>query len=248
DERLPLRLEAGVPEPHELRLVRRPDGAGAGSRALDQLDRERGDRRRPHVRALLPHARRRSRPHGQRLRPDRLRRPRRRPLLAGRADGGAGRGGAPPPPARPRRGEGRALVGRTDRRLGRPPAVLRHEAGNADPLRRRVLRPRRRPELSRRPDPRVARARLERRVDAAPARVAARAVAAARAVPPARRRARAPLDHALRRGGGARRAPAAPRARGRRYSAAAADGARHALATAAATAGATARLKTLGTT
>ena len=50
-----------------------------------------------------------------------------------------------------------ALVGRADRRLLRPPALLRHGARHADPLRRRLLRPRRRAELARRADPGAAR-------------------------------------------------------------------------------------------
>ncbi len=66
-----------------------------------------------------------------------------------------------------------------------------HEARHAAPLRRRLLGARRRPELARRADPRVARARRRRRVDAAAARDAAGAVAAAGAVPPSRRRSRA---------------------------------------------------------
>ena len=47
--------------------------------------------------------------------------------------------------------------GGPDRRLGRPPAVRRHGARLADPLRRRVFGQRRRPVVARRPGPRVAR-------------------------------------------------------------------------------------------
>ena len=50
-----------------------------------------------------------------------------------------------------------ARVGRADRRLRRPPAVLRHRARHAHPLRRRLHRQRRRAQLARRADPRVAR-------------------------------------------------------------------------------------------
>ena len=64
-------------------------------------------------------------------------------------------------------GEGGARVGRPDRRLGRPPARLRHGARHADALRRRLHGQRRRAQLARRPDPRVARARPGRRVVAA---------------------------------------------------------------------------------
>ena len=76
-----------------------------------------------------------------------------------RRDGRARGGRAAPPAARARRRARRALVGRPDRRLRRPSAVLRHEARHAHPLRRGLLGARRRPELARRPDPRLARAR-----------------------------------------------------------------------------------------
>ena len=42
-------------QPHELRLLRRAHRARAGAARRDRLDRGRGDRRRPHVPALLPH-------------------------------------------------------------------------------------------------------------------------------------------------------------------------------------------------
>ncbi len=50
-----------------------------------------------------------------------------------------------------------ASVGRADRRLCRPPAVLRHRPGYLRPLRPRLFGPRRGTQLARRPDPRLAR-------------------------------------------------------------------------------------------
>ena len=124
---------------------------------------------------------------------------------------------------------GRAGVGRADRRLGRPSAVLPHEAGHADPLRRRLLRARRRPRLARRSDPRVARARRRRRVDAVAARRPRRAAAAAGAAAPGGRRSGPLGDHGLRSGRGGGTAPAARRESGSRATAAARAGARHPL-------------------
>ena len=87
-------MGAGLPQPDELRLVRRPHRAGPRAARGDRLDGRRGDRRRPDVPPLLPHDRRRTRADGQRLRADRLRRAHRRPLLARRADRGPRGGGA----------------------------------------------------------------------------------------------------------------------------------------------------------
>ncbi len=108
------------------------------------------------------------------------------------------------PLAGPRRRADRARVGRTDRRLRRPPAVLRDREGQADSLRRRLLRPRRRPDVARRSDPRVAHAAKRRRVDGAATRLTPGGLVAARAAQASRRRARAVRDprvRASRRGG-----------------------------------------------
>ena len=94
DERRADGVVAGVAQPDELRLVRRPHGARARAGGGDRLDRGRGDRRRADVPPLLPHDERRARAHGQRLRPDRIPRPRRRPLQPRPADRRARRGGA----------------------------------------------------------------------------------------------------------------------------------------------------------
>ena len=74
-------------------------------------------------------------------------------FTAGRAHRRARRAGPAAPAARPGGRARHPRVGRADRRLLRPPAVLRHGARDAHPLRRRLLGPRRRPELARRPDP-----------------------------------------------------------------------------------------------
>ena len=63
---------------------------------------------------------------------------------------------------------------------------FRTKPGHADPLRRRLLGKRRRAELARRPDSRLARGRRRRRVDEAAAGGARRAAPAAGAVPPGR--------------------------------------------------------------
>ena len=81
-------------------------------------------------------------------------------------------------------------------------------AGDAHPLRRGLHRERRRAELARRADPRLAGARRPRRVDGAAARRAPDSAAAAGAVPVRRWQAGA-LGHPGCRGGGRRR-PAAP--------------------------------------
>ena len=163
-------LAAGGAARDELRLLRRPDRAGAGAARGDRLDRRRGGRRRADVPALLPHHGRRTRAHGQRVRADRFRRPSRRALHRRRADGCAG--GARPAASAP--GPGRARV---ERAWGGPIDVSADHLpffgtvpGTSRPLRPRLLRPRRRAELARRPDPRVACARAGRRVDGAPAR------------------------------------------------------------------------------
>ena len=189
DERVDDRLARVGPAPDELRQLRRPHGAGTGCARRDRLDRRRGDRRRADVRALLPHDRRRPRADGLGLGADRLRRPRRSPLHARRAVGSESRGGAPRALARARGASGRTGLGWPGRRLLRPPSVLRHRGGRADPLRRRLLGERRRPELARRPDPRLARPRHRRRVVSPAAHDAARAVVPARAAAPSRRRA-----------------------------------------------------------
>src|ERR671936_638901 len=84
------------------------------------------------------------------------------------------RGGPAPPPARAGRGTDPPRLGRADRRLLGPPAVLRHGPGQPDPLRRRLFGQRRRRELARRPDSRAPGARRRRRADPAAARHAAR--------------------------------------------------------------------------
>ena len=101
--------------------------------------------------------------------------------------------------------------------------------GDAHPLRRRLLRQRRRAELARRADPRLAGARRHGRVDGAAARRPRRPATAPGAVSLCRREGRA-LGHPGLRGGG-RRGPEAA-ARGARRSgdpASAADADRHAL-------------------
>ncbi len=129
------------------------------------------------------------------------------------------------------RARGRARVGRPYRCLRRSPTVLRDGGGNAHPLRARLLRQRRRPELDRRAGPRLARARPRRRVVVAPARAPA-AVAAAGAVEADRRRARARGHPRVRGGGGGRPPPIARRARGRRGTAEARDADRDAMSAA----------------
>ena len=93
--------------------------------------------------------------------------------------------------ARLRRDPRRGLLERADRRLGRQAAPLRNRPRYEDPLRRRLLRERRRPELARRPDPRLPRPRSAGRVDGASARRPARSAVAARAVSLRRRQGRA---------------------------------------------------------
>ena len=181
----------------ELRERRRPHRAGARPSRGDRLDRRRGDRRRPHVPPLLPHDAGRSRADGQRLGASRARgpsrHPPRRPPAQARAHDGLRQ-------LLPALAEARlAARWRADRRLRRPPAVLRHRARDADPLRSGLLGQRRRPELARRPDPRLARPRVGGRVDGAAARRAAAARTPAGAVPLRRRTAR-PLGDARRRG------------------------------------------------
>ena len=136
------------------------------------------------------------------------------------------------PTAAPAGSRGRprhALLGRADRRLLRPPPVLRHGPRDADPLRRRLLRPRRGPELARRPDPGAPRARRRRRAHPPPARDAPRAEAPARAPQTSGRRPRPCFDHGLRGGGGGRASPVAPRPGGRRPAAPAAHVGRNAI-------------------
>ena len=149
-ERLGGGLEAALPAAHAVRQLRRPHRAGARAARRDRLDRRRGDHRLPHVPPLLPDDRRRPRAHGLRLGPDRLPRQDRRALLGRPADGRAGGGRPSPAAAGARRGEGRALVGWADRRLRRPPAGVRHGAGHAHPLRRRLHGQRGRAQLARR--------------------------------------------------------------------------------------------------
>ena len=73
--------------------------------------------------------------HGQRLGPDRLRRARRRPLHRRRPERRPRRARAPQAAAGTRPGARHARVGRADRRLLRPPALLRHRGRQPDPLR-----------------------------------------------------------------------------------------------------------------
>ena len=115
----------------------------------DRLDGRPGDLRRAHVPPLLPHDERRPRADGLRLRADRLWGAHRPPLHPRRGHRRAGRGRASPPPPGARRRACRGGVGRADRRLGRPRAVHRHRSVDADPLRARLLRPRRRPVVAR---------------------------------------------------------------------------------------------------
>ena len=83
--------------------------------------------------------------------------------------------------------------------------------GTRAPLRRGLLRQRRRAELARRADPRLAGARRSRRMDSAAARRAPGPAAAARTVPVRRRKARALGNPGL--GGGGCRGPATTRCR-----------------------------------
>ena len=157
DERGDDRLAAGARAADGVRQLHRAHRAGAGAAGRDRLDGRRGDRRRADVPALLPHDERRPGADGERLGPDRARQPHRPALHARRRDRGPGRARAAAAPARARRGAGRACLGRPDRRLGRPPALRRHRARLADPLRRRLLGQRRRPVVARRAGPRLAR-------------------------------------------------------------------------------------------
>src|SRR6202011_1706253 len=114
-----------------------------------------------------------------------------------------------------RRGEDRAGLGRSDRRLGRPSPVLRNRAGDADLLRRRLLGERGRAELARWADPRPFGTRDRGRADEPAARQPPRPAVAAGASEGTRRRAREGR-RAARRGGGRGGAPsraAAPRRR-----------------------------------
>ncbi len=135
-------------------------------------------------------------------------------VLMGSGSGPIGRGGRidarffddAPTVARAEQGLRRLLPGlagaRVERAWGGPIDVSSDQLpffgtvpGHADPLRRGLLRERRRPELARRADPRLARPRRRRRVVAAAARAAPAAAAAARSrVSYARRRRRAPGD------------------------------------------------------
>ena len=125
--------------PRRVPLLCRPDRAGARPDRRARLDGRRGDRRRPHVPPLLPHDERRPRADGER----------RRDATPCRA-----RSAAPPP--RARGGADHAPLGRPDRRLCRPPAERR--LARPHPLRRRLHRQRRRPDVARRAVTRVARA------------------------------------------------------------------------------------------
>src|SRR5439155_8116049 len=103
--------------------------------------------------------------------------------------------------ARSRRRSTRTCVGRANRRLRRPSPVLRNGEGEADPLRPRLLGTRRRADLARRSDSRVARAGARRRMDGIAARLAARGVPASGTAQASRRRARALVNPRLRTGG-----------------------------------------------
>ena len=126
DERGDDRLETAPAPPDELRLLRRPHRAHAGAPRRARLDGRRGDHRRPDVHPLLPHDGRRARADGQRLRADRPRRAaRRRKVHRRRPDCRPRRARSAAAAPRARRCEGRAFLGRPDRRLGRPLPVLR---------------------------------------------------------------------------------------------------------------------------
>ena len=145
--------------PRRVPLLRRPHRAGARPDRRARLDGRRGDRRRSHVPALLPHDERRPRADGKR----------RRDATPCRA-----RSAAPPP--RARGGADHAPLGRPDRRLCRPPAERR--LARAHPLRGGLHRQRRRADVARRAVARVARAPSRRRVVAIAARRQARPAAA----------------------------------------------------------------------
>ena len=126
-------------------------------------------------------------------------------------------------------GAGRAGVGRADRRLGRPSAVLRDGARHADPLRGRLFRERGRARAG-------SAARSSPRSSPAPttsgraaARDAAGAAPPAGAVSAPRRRSRPGLDPRVRAGRGAGTAPASAGPAGRGAAAAARHADRHPL-------------------
>ena len=106
-------MAPALPQADQLRELRRPHRAGAGAGRGARLDGRRGDHRRPHVHPLLPHDPGRARADGERRRADRARRPARRRALQRRPRvRRPGRGRPAPPPARARRREDRARVGR----------------------------------------------------------------------------------------------------------------------------------------
>ena len=80
-------------------------------------------------------------------------------FTARRGLGATGRGRPAPTVPEPGRRPDRGRLGRPDRHLRRPPAVLRDPARRPAPLRPRLQRQRRRAGPSRRPDPRGAGAR-----------------------------------------------------------------------------------------
>ena len=160
DERGARRLAPALATAHELRELRRPDRAGARPPGGDRLDGRRGDHGRAHVRPLLPDDPGRPRPHGQRLGADRARRTARR--AASRTTTGRPRAPRPACGGCFRRSRARASSERgaarstsrstTSRSSARCPATrIHHGAGYSG---HGVG-----PELARRPDPRLARAR-----------------------------------------------------------------------------------------
>ena len=185
------RLAPGARPADAVRQLRRPHRAGAGAARGDRLDGRRGDRRRPDVPPLLPDDRRRAGADGLRLGADRPRRPgstrasstTRRPSPAPSRGSAACCPGSPPRRSSGR-GAARSTSPATSCRSSRtvPGTRIHFGAGYCGQ--------RRRPELARRADPRLARPRRRRRVVAPAARAAAAAAAAARsrsatsAVPP----------------------------------------------------------------
>src|SRR6185312_8798696 len=110
-------------------------------------------------------------------------------------------------------------MGWADRRLCRPPSLLRDGQREACPLRTRVFRSRGGADVARRSDPGVPRPASGGRVDRAATRVSTRAVASSRAAQASRGRAR-PFSHPRQRARG-RREPQSPVAGSARRSAAA---------------------------
>ena len=162
-------LEAVIATADAVRQLRRPHRAGARPARRDRLDRRRGDHRLPHVPALLPDDRRRPRADGLGLGPDRLPRQDRQALLRDR--GTAARAEAGLRLLLP--GLAAAKVEHAwGARSTSPPTTCRSSARcpAPDALRRRLHGQRRRAQLARRPDPRLARARPGRRVVAPAAR------------------------------------------------------------------------------